>query len=201
MDNDADQSALAGLMADAVASYQSGHTASALSRLQSLYQSHPDAAEPARLLGTALCNCGDFVAAAPPLARAVALAPADAIAHAYLAMALLRGSYELELARSHMEQAVALAPNSFVVRWKNGELLLRQGYAREAAEQLRLALRFDAPGQESRAACTELLRFAERSAVGQHNRVAPAFPPPLLRWLWSRLTGWFRSPRQAAQEG
>ncbi len=188
-------------LALAVDDYRAGRTQRAIAAMHRLCALHTEEPAPARALGTALCNEGDFAGALEPLRRAVALKPADAPARAYLALALLLGPHDFASAREQMDRAVALAPRSFVVRWKEGEFLLRLGYAREAAASLQAALQTDAPDAASRSTCAELLRVADRRAANQYNRMAPAFPPPAFRRLlqrWPAGVGARRSlPREA----
>ncbi len=174
-------------LALAIGEYEAGRTASAREALLQLVGAHPNEGAPLRALGAVLCNEGNFEDAIPVLEQAATADPGDSATKAYLAMALLLGRQDVVGAQERIREAVAQAPGSFVVRWKHGELLLRLGYAREAAAELQAALQADAPDAASRTHCADMLRVAERRAEGQVNRVAPSFPPQVLRDLFSGM--------------
>ncbi len=184
----------------AIEAYEAGRAAQGLGALRALTEAYPNEPLAAQAMGTALCNVGEFAEAVKVLTHAVHLAPEHAVSRAYLGLALLLSTYDVQEAGSQMEQAVALGPQSFLVRWKYGEFLLRLGYAREAAAELQIALRLDAPNAGSRATCGEMLRVAEKRAVGQYNRAAPSFPPAFLRNLWQWLLSHTKTRRAAAEE-
>ncbi len=91
--------------------------------------------------------------------------PGDAIARAYLGIAYLRLTRVAD-ARFEIEEAVRLAPGSFICRTKYGELLARVGFYDQAMAQLDLALGLPAPDSESRHAAMELRQFCKDHAKG-----------------------------------
>jgi tetratricopeptide (TPR) repeat protein len=95
--------------------------------------------------------------------------PEWAIARAYLGVAHLRLTNVAE-ARVELEEAVRLAPGSFICRTKYAEFLARLGFYDQAAAQLDEALAHGAPDLESKHAAMELRQFSRDKSKGIYYR-------------------------------
>jgi tetratricopeptide (TPR) repeat protein len=117
----------------------------------------------------ALLAGGDAKAAVYALERLTAEQPAWAVARAYLGIAYLRLARAGD-ARQQLEEAVRLAPESFICRAKYGEFLARLGFFDQAFQQLDLALALPPPDGESRHAAMELRQYSKDHAKGIYYR-------------------------------
>jgi Tfp pilus assembly protein PilF len=95
--------------------------------------------------------------------------PSMAIARAYRGIAYLR-LVRVADARDELEEAVRLAPESFICRSKYAEFLGRLGFFDQAVAQLDAALAVSAPDLESRRAAIELRQFCRDKAKGIYYR-------------------------------
>lgn len=95
--------------------------------------------------------------------------PANAVARAYLGIAHLRLAHVAD-ARFELEEAVRLAPESFICRTKLAELLARLGFYDQAQAQLDVALGLQPPDGDSRLAAMELRQFCKDKAKGLHYK-------------------------------
>ena len=117
--------------------------------------------------------------------------PANAVARAYLGIAHLRLAQVAD-ARFELEEAVRMAPGSFICRSKLAELLARLGFYDQAQSQLDIALSLQPPDSDSRLAAMELRQFCKDKAKGLHYKHL-AYPRLRLGSLVPR-----RKARQAA---
>jgi Tfp pilus assembly protein PilF len=111
--------------------------------------------EPAAALGILDALCGED--------------PSFALARAYRGIAFLR-LVRVPDARAELEEAVRLAPESFICRSKYAEFLARLGFYDQAAQQLDLALALPIPDLESKHAAIELRQFSHDKAKGIYYR-------------------------------
>jgi Tfp pilus assembly protein PilF len=116
-----------------------------------------------------LLAAGEPAAAADLLKVLVEAEPAWAVARAYLGLAHLQMASVAE-ARTELEEAVRLAPGSFICRTKYAEFLARLGFYDTAVVQLDAALQFAAPDAESLHAARELRAFCRDKAKGLFYR-------------------------------
>ena len=91
--------------------------------------------------------------------------PDWAVARAYLGIAYLRAA-RIADSRAELEEAVRMAPGSFVCRSKLGEFLARLGFYDQAIRELDIALAMRPPDSESRHAAMELRQFCKDKAKG-----------------------------------
>jgi hypothetical protein len=99
------------------------------------------------------------------LERLCAEQPEWAVARAYLGVTYLR-STRIADARWELEQAVKLAPESFICRTKLAEFLARLGFHDQALEQLDVAISLPSASAESHHAALELRQFCKEKAKG-----------------------------------
>lgn len=148
-------------------------------RAITLIEPHAHAREPEPravfALGTAYLQRGRYADALPLLAFAVEHDPHHAHAHAYLGMAYLH-TYQPVEARAALDEALALAPDDFVVNLKYGELLARLGYFRESISSLDRALAVPSPDAASLAFARRLQLYARQRAVNTFTRPVGRFP-------------------------
>ncbi len=114
--------------------------------------------------------------------------PEWAVARAYLGVAHLRLT-DVADARVELEEAVRLAPASFICRAKYAEFLARLGFYDQAAAQLDEALAHGAPDAESRHAAMELRQFSRDKAKGIYYRHSSYPKLRLGRFSPARLVG------------
>lgn len=95
--------------------------------------------------------------------------PDSAVARAYLGIAHLRLAQVAD-ARFELEEAVRMAPESFICRAKFAELLARIGFYDQAQAQLDAALSLQPPDGDSRLAAMELRQFCKDKAKGLHYK-------------------------------
>ncbi|MEO6397127.1 MAG: hypothetical protein ABIP13_01550 [Tepidiformaceae bacterium] len=120
--------------------------------------------------------------------------PDWAVARAYLGIAYLRATRIAE-SRAELEEAVRLAPDSFICRSKLGEFLARLGFYDQALRELDIALALPTPDSESFHAAMELRQFSKDKAKGIFYR--PTGYPQLGRFSPARL---FRRVQPALPE-
>lgn len=118
--------------------------------------------------------------------------PEWAVARAYLGIAHLRLT-DVADARAELEEAVRLAPESFICHAKYAEFLARLGFYDMAATQLDQALAHDAPDAESRHAAMELRQFSRDKSKGIYYRHSNYPKLRLGRFSPARLVGHTRS--------
>lgn len=136
--------------------------------------------------GTALLRRRRHAAALDPLARAVEALPDRGEPLAYLAMARLH-TLDLAGARLAMNRAVSTAPESFVVRLKHTEMLMRLGYYREALTEARVTLGLTAPDAETLAFAERLADLARQRAPQSYTREPGRLPRLGIGRLLGRL--------------
>ncbi len=112
--------------------------------------------------------------------------PEWAIARAYLGIAYLRAT-RIADARYELEEAVRMAPDSFICRSKLGEFLARLGFYDQAMRELDVALAVPPPDTESYHAAMELRQFCKDKAKGIFYRQTGY--PKLGRFSPARLFG------------
>ena len=126
-------------------------------------------------VGAALRTAVDLLARHQPEQALVALREIcahhrdHAVARAYLGVAYLRLGHVSD-ARAELEEAVRMAPHSFICRTKYAEFLARVGFYDQAMSQIDLGLERPAPDAESRHAALELRQFCKDKAQGLHYR-------------------------------
>ena len=89
--------------------------------------------------------------------------------------------------RAELEEAIRLAPESFICRSKYAEFLARIGFYDQAVAQLDIALRVAAPDSESRLAAIELRDYSRGKSKGIYYR--PLAYPKLSRLIPRALFG------------
>ncbi|MGE0598408.1 MAG: tetratricopeptide repeat protein [Dehalococcoidia bacterium] len=114
-------------------------------------------------------STGDTAGACVSLEALVDAEPQNAVARAYLGVAYLRLTRVAD-AREALEQAVKLAPSSFICRAKYGEFLARLGFYDQALTQLDAALAVPPPNTESRLAALELRQHCRDKSRGLYYR-------------------------------
>lgn len=114
--------------------------------------------------------------------------PDWAVARAYYGIALL-GIARVTEARETLEDAVALAPDSFICHLRYGEFLARTGFYDRAAEQLGIALHLSPPDTGARDAAAMLRSYCLQRARGMFYRETPN-----LRSRLQPLLSWFARP-------
>lgn len=139
-----------------------------------------------------LLSKNDARAALVVLQRLCAEQPDWAVARAYLGIAHLRLTQVAD-ARAELEEAVRLAPESFICRAKYAEFLARLGFYDMAAAQLDHALAHGAPDAESRHAAMELRQFSRDKSKGIYYRHSSYPKLRLGRFSPARLVGHTRS--------
>jgi tetratricopeptide (TPR) repeat protein len=125
--------------------------------------------------GTALMRRRHYAEAIGPLERVADLLPERGEPLAYLAMAQLH-TLDPTGARATMKEALAVAPQSFAVRLKHTELLLRLGYYREGLVEAEATLRLRAPDAESLAYAEHLAALARQKAPQSYTRPVGRLP-------------------------
>ena len=133
---------------------------------------------------------GHHGAAVPILERAIALDPSDAVAHAYLGLALVVMA-KVTSARRVLDRALELAPQSFVVHLIEAQYSYRLGFYPMAVKQLEATLALGAPDTDSYALATNLLRLARDRARGNFVRETS------FAGTWRRLMRWPRGLTRA----
>jgi predicted Zn-dependent protease len=98
--------------------------------------------------------------------------PDWAVARAYYGTALL-GAHRVVEARETLEDAIALAPESFICHMRYGEYLARTGFYDRAAHELEIALHLPAPDTGARDAAAMLRSFCRQRARGMFYRETP----------------------------
>ncbi len=126
---------------------------------------------------------GEVAAAVAAFADATRVAPNDAIAHAYLALALVSIG-EVPAAQTSLERALSLSSESFVVRLIQAQVAYRLGMYPTTVGLLERALSRGAPDVEAYEQAATLLRIARERARGSFVRPGgfvrlPRWP----RWL------------------
>lgn len=121
------------------------------------------------LLGVVALRAGDVQESKAVLANAASLAPHDAVAHAYSALALVLAGDVAE-ARSALGRALELAPDRFIVHVIHAQYWYRLGCYDEAMRLARAAMAVGAPDQEQYAFAAALLREARERARGTFVR-------------------------------
>jgi tetratricopeptide (TPR) repeat protein len=123
---------------------------------------------------------GDSIGALAVLEPLCKREPELAIGRAYLGVAYLRLTRVAD-AREELEEAVRLAPESFICRSKYAEFLARLGFYDQAVAQLDAALGSTAPDSESRLAAIELRDYSRGKSNGLYYR--PLAYPKLSRLI------------------
>lgn len=121
--------------------------------------------------------------------------PDWAVARSYLGIAYLRATRIAE-ARAELEEAVRMAPGSFICRTKLGEFLARLGFYDQAMRELDVALSMTPPDSESYHAAMELRQFSKDKSKGIFYRETGY--PKLGRFSPARL---FRRAQPVLLEG
>jgi len=116
---------------------------------------------------------GEPAAAASELEAICAAKPGFAVARAYLGIAYLRTT-RVDDARVEVEEAVRLAPRSFICLTKHAEFLARLGFYDQAFVQLEEALKLEPPDTVSRIAALELANFCKDKSKGIYYRSSPS---------------------------
>lgn len=98
--------------------------------------------------------------------------PDWAVARAYYGTALL-GVHRVIEARETLEDAIALAPESFICHMRYAEHLARTGFYDRAADELDIALHLPAPDLGARDAATALRSHCKQRARGMFYRETP----------------------------
>ncbi len=106
--------------------HQAGRLDEAARVYQTLLQTQPDHPDALHLLGTIALQQGDAAQAWQLIARAVALAPNQAVMRTHLGLALLRLE-RLEEAAQHLQRAVELNPHSASAHDTLGTIFRHQG--------------------------------------------------------------------------
>jgi Tfp pilus assembly protein PilF len=140
----------------------------------------------------ALLARGDHRTATVALERLCRERPEWAVARAYLGIAYLRTTRVAD-ARAELEEAVRLAPESFICRTKYGEFLARLGFYDQGLAQLDAALKLPPPDSESRLAAMELRQFCKDKAKGLFYRQT-AYPKLRLGRLFAIKPVFRRQP-------
>ena len=121
--------------------------------------------------------------------------PDWAVARAYLGIAYLRVT-RIADARAELEEAVRMAPESFICHSKLGEFLARLGFYDQAMRELDVALALPPPDSESFHAAMELRQFTKDKSKGIFYRQTGY--PQLGRFSPARL---FRRAQPVLTEG
>jgi Tfp pilus assembly protein PilF len=117
----------------------------------------------------ALLAAGHNEAAVSALEELLRLTPGWAAARSYLGIAYLRCTRVPE-ARRELEDALRIAPRSFICLTKYAEFLARLGFYDQALARLDSALQGEAPDVPARLAAMELARFCKERAKGIYYR-------------------------------
>ena len=121
--------------------------------------------------------------------------PDWAVARAYLGIAYLRAT-RIADSRAELEEAVRMAPESFICRSKLGEFLARLGFYDQAMRELDVALGVPPPDSDSYHAAMELRQFCKDKSKGIFYRQTAY--PNLRRFSPGRL---FRHAQPVLLEG
>lgn len=135
---------------------------------------------------TAQARAGRYGASEDSLRRVLALDDTCAEAHAFLGMVLME-RLAVDDARAELDRALTLAPESYIVRLKRGELLLRLGFARLATRELETALHLRPVDRDAVAYARSLLRVARERSAQSFERNVPSLPD--VAGAWQRFVG------------
>lgn len=153
--------------------------------------------KPTVAAAVALLSHGRPVESACLLEGLLAEDPGDAVARAYLGLAYLRMTRVAD-ARVELEEAVRLAPDSFICRTKLAEFFARLGFFDKAVHHLDVALAGRTPDTVSELAARELRTFCHEKGKGLFYR--PTAAPSQLR-LSNFLPKRLQAKRLAVPQG
>ena len=159
----------------ALACMQGGDTDGALNWMRQAHERAPGAADLAAQYGSLLAYSGAFREAVGPLARAVALAPADPSTLYLLGLARLRSSQALE-ALPPLRRARQLAPDDVRIRAALAEAEFIAGFPEDALPLLRERHRHDPANLDT------ILKLGETlSRLGEHGEALAHYAAALAR--------------------
>ncbi|HEU5315354.1 MAG TPA: tetratricopeptide repeat protein [Chloroflexota bacterium] len=140
-----------------------------------------------------LLRASDYAGALTHLEALLAEAPDDPAGLAYAGMAHLHLK-DVQTAQELLDRAVAAGPTDFIARSKRGELRFTLACFPQAAEDLREALRLEAPTPASRRWVAKLLETAEQRAKLSYTRTLtlPSLAPLKTLVSLPRLPRWWR---------
>lgn len=169
-----DDARAAGPIAEAEALVERGQLDEAIAALQRALS----AAETPELhvaVSTLYLRRGDGAGARRALDRALALDPACAVAHAYVAGMDLHAGRVAD-AQDRLDHARDLAPDDLIVRIKRAEFWLRLGIFDNARAELRPALQNCGGSPDNRAIAEAMFASIEKRSRGSFTRKTVALP-------------------------